>query len=422
MKQVFTIFFIASDRNWKHLEQQIMKYYTRCVYATASDHEKCWPEVCWIVENPDLILPTPNLVDVNKDQCLRLVEFLKRITKLKDDQSLITTIRTSYNEAFNRLKLNYTEKKTDYPKSFKARHALSVIHNNNGFDLVPYGRQVYKEINKSKFIPSFANLVPSFKTSCLKCIGYQSFAKKYSSGLCNLCGFLLKNNLPSSLPKLRNQQASSSSSCRELAISSIVQFFGFERYRELQCESIESFLSEQNTLTILRTGRGKSLIYAAASILSQALTVVFTPQKSLMDNQVREMVKFGIPAAMLYVSSEQSPQVQEKIVSEIASGDSWHQLKCIKQDFPSVPLLALTATCSPEDAAKIETVLKRPNMKVIRSPIIHHNHEGRVIIFSATIQHCIDITDELRKAFDPSIVAMYHGKMSSSEQTATSNA
>ncbi|CAB4422880.1 unnamed protein product [Rhizophagus irregularis] len=583
---------IASDRNWKHLEQQIMKYYTRCVYAAASrannpdistptdaelawmhtvrivqhlrgNHEKCWPEVCWIVENPDLILPTPNLVDVNEDQCLRLVEFLKRITKLKDDQSLITTIRTSYNEAFNRLKLNYTEKKTDYPKSFKARHALSVIHNNNGFvdlqrqlrkagdlpqfslqdennllkiwkhrdqkrksnimaiekrnqtraekiinqkknletfdftqDLVPYGRQVHEEINKSKFIPSFANLVPSFKTSCLKCIGCQSFAKKYSSGLCNLCGFLLKNNLPSSLPKLRNQQASSSSSSRELAISSIVQFFGFERYRELQCESIESFLSGQNTLTILRTGGGKSLIYAAASILSQALTVVFTPQKSLMDDQVREMVKFGIPAAMLYASSEQSPQVQEKIVSEIASGlirilfitpekyvknlkfrnmlqnisttrglqfvideahciisyegfrDSWHQLKCIKQDFPSIPLLALTATCSPEDAAKIETVLERPNMKVIRSPIIHRqdialevqpkpigkkklyqavfnlldNHEGRVIIFSATIQHCIDITDELRKAFDPSIVAMYHGKMSSSEQTATSNA
>lgn len=35
------------------------------------------------------------------------------------------------------------------------------------------------------------------------------------------------------------------------------------------------------------------------------------------------MVKFGIPAAMLYVSSEQSPQVQEKIVSEIASGLIW---------------------------------------------------------------------------------------------------
>jgi superfamily II DNA helicase RecQ len=32
------------------------------------------------------------------------------------------------------------------------------------------------------------------------------------------------------------------------------------------------------------------------------------------------MVKFGIPAAMLYASSEQAPQVQGKIVAEIASG------------------------------------------------------------------------------------------------------
>lgn len=47
MKQVFTIFFIASDRNWKHLEQQIMKYYTRCVYATASR-----------ANNPDISTPT----------------------------------------------------------------------------------------------------------------------------------------------------------------------------------------------------------------------------------------------------------------------------------------------------------------------------------------------------------------------------
>jgi superfamily II DNA helicase RecQ len=32
------------------------------------------------------------------------------------------------------------------------------------------------------------------------------------------------------------------------------------------------------------------------------------------------MVGFGIPSAMLYASSEQSPQIQEKIVAEIASG------------------------------------------------------------------------------------------------------
>ncbi|CAG8751476.1 15197_t:CDS:2, partial [Funneliformis caledonium] len=96
-----------------------MSFYTRCVYAastrandseipTPTDKELAWmhtesPEVCWIVKNPDLSLSTPNLVDIDN------------------------------NQSFNCLKLNYTEKKTDYPKLFRARHVLSVIHNNNGF-------------------------------------------------------------------------------------------------------------------------------------------------------------------------------------------------------------------------------------------------------------------------------------------------
>ncbi|CAG8769587.1 16702_t:CDS:2, partial [Funneliformis caledonium] len=112
-------------RNWKYFEQPIMRFYTRCVYAaftrtndseipTPTDKELAWmhtegPEVCWIVKNPDLSLSTPNLVGINDNQCKRLLEFLKKIMKLKENQSLITTIRTSYNEAFN------------------------LIHNNNGF-------------------------------------------------------------------------------------------------------------------------------------------------------------------------------------------------------------------------------------------------------------------------------------------------
>ncbi|CAG8547269.1 39847_t:CDS:2 [Gigaspora margarita] len=152
---------IESDRNWKMFEQPIMGFYMKCIYAASSradnpevstptdeelawiyteglichlrgNHNKCWPEVCWIVENPDLILSSPNLIGADENQYKRLLEFLKKITKLKENQSLITTIHTSYNEAFNHLKLNYAEKKTDYPKSFRAQHALSIIHNNEG--------------------------------------------------------------------------------------------------------------------------------------------------------------------------------------------------------------------------------------------------------------------------------------------------
>ena len=66
----------------------------------------------------------------------------------------------------------------------------------------------------------------------------------------------------------------------------VTEFFGFEGYREKQRESILSFLLGQDTLTILKTGGGKSLIYAVASILTRGLTVVFTPQKALMDDQM----------------------------------------------------------------------------------------------------------------------------------------
>ena len=51
-------------------------------------------------------------------------------------------------------------------------------------------------------------------------------------------------------------------------------------------ESVESYLSGKDTLTIMRTGGGKTLIYSAAALLSNRLTVVFSPLKSLMDDQL----------------------------------------------------------------------------------------------------------------------------------------
>ncbi|GES73749.1 hypothetical protein GLOIN_2v1886741 [Rhizophagus clarus] len=93
------------------------------------NHTEYWPEVCWIIENPDLNLPIPNLIDADENQYKRLSEFLNKIIKLKDDQSLIITIYMSYNKAFNYVKLNYTKKKIDYPKSYWACHTFSVIHN-----------------------------------------------------------------------------------------------------------------------------------------------------------------------------------------------------------------------------------------------------------------------------------------------------
>ncbi|CAG8547293.1 39848_t:CDS:2, partial [Gigaspora margarita] len=323
----------------------------------------------------------------------------------------------------------------------------------------------------------------------------QSFQKKFVNGLCKLCGFLLKYNLSSHIPNTQYQQPTSESSLKSNIIDSIlIEFFEFEKYYENQQESILSFLSGHDILTILKTGGGKSLIYAAASVLYRGLTVVFTPQKALIDDQVREIVGMGISAAILYASSEQPPLVQEKIFAEIASGlirvlfitpekytenlkfctmlqnvynirglqfvidevhcvvlykgfwNAWKNLGILKHDFPTVPVLALTATCSFIDTKIIQSALERPDMKIIRNSTIHRseiilevrpkpatkdklyqaifnlldNLEGRAIIYGATVKECDNMTKALCKNFDPTIVGIYHGKLTSAKQTAIS--
>src|SRR3990170_5219983 len=104
-----------------------------------------------------------------------------------------------------------------------------------------------------------------------------------------------------------------------------------------------------------------------------------------------------------------------------------------------VSVLALTATCLPIDVEIIQSILERPNMKIIRTSIIHRPEitlevkskpiiknkfyqtvfdlldklEGRVIIYGATIIKCNDMIKELQKNFDPAIVGLYHRKLTS---------
>ncbi|CAG8808055.1 12096_t:CDS:2, partial [Racocetra persica] len=297
-------------------------------------HDKCWPEVCWIVENPDLELGIPNLITYSIVQCKDLEEFLRKIMKLPGQQSLITTIRTSANKAINYLKLNYTDKKTDYLKSFAARHALAVLHNNVGLeqreyrraanvakiearnqaraqkimnqkaclegfnfdqDLVPYGQIVQKSLETMQFHPSFATKIPNFKT------------------IIN-CSQQMPNRV------YHNKDKDEPDSKNRMLDAIVSEVFNFTEFRPKQRESIDSFTAGNDTLCILPTGGGKTFIYASSALLFMGLTVVFTPLKALMGDQMQELVNIGIPSAILYVSSEQSPDVQEAIFSEIASG------------------------------------------------------------------------------------------------------
>ena len=71
------------------------------------------------------------------------------------------------------------------------------------------------------------------------------------------------------------------------------KFFGFAAFREGQLGSILCILEKRSCLTILPTGKGKSLIYQVPALLLGGLTLVVSPLISLMVDQIEH-----IPAAL----------------------------------------------------------------------------------------------------------------------------
>ena len=120
---------------------------------------------------------------------------------------------------------------------------------------------------------------------CYRC---QSFPRKFPNGLCKLCGFYLHEHLTELIPNVTFHDGTLINSTLQIGKIDVLlkHVFGFENFRENQRESIESYLSGKDTLTIMRTGGGKTLIYSIVALLSSRLTVVFSPLKSLMDDQL----------------------------------------------------------------------------------------------------------------------------------------
>lgn len=179
------------------------------------------------------------------------------------------------------------------------------------------------------------------------------------------------------------------------------QYWGYTSFRPLQEDIITSVLNGQDTLGLLPTGGGKSITFQVPAIATLGLTIVITPLISLMKDQVDNLRQHNIPAIyihsglsrresklaiekcqlekvkLLYISPEklQSPTfldhlrlmpVQLIVVDEAHCISQWGydfrpsylKIKDIRKIFPNAPILALTASATPEVTKDIVTQLK----------------------------------------------------------------
>ena len=95
--------------------------------------------------------------------------------------------------------------------------------------------------------------------------------------------------------------------------------FGHEGFRPFQEEIIKHILNGQDALIVLPTGGGKSLCYQLPALIFDGLTVVVSPLKSLMQDQVRQLEQRGIRTA--YFNSSVSYSERETIMRRVTESD-----------------------------------------------------------------------------------------------------
>ena len=94
--------------------------------------------------------------------------------------------------------------------------------------------------------------------------------------------------------------------------------YGYESFRPGQERAIDNILQHINTVVVLPTGGGKSLIYQLPALILDGVTIVISPLIALMKDQVDSLERVGIPAT--FINSSISLAETEKRLTQIKSG------------------------------------------------------------------------------------------------------
>ena len=242
--------------------------------------------------------------------------------------------------------------------------------------------------------------------------------------------------------------------------ATLQKYWGYSEFRLSQEEIIRSVMEGRDTLALMPTGGGKSLTYQVPTLAREGLCIVITPLIALMKDQVDRLRRMGVNAVaihsglsytqidialdncvygdvkFLYVAPERLAteafrlRVQRMNVSLLAVDEAhcisqwgydfrpaYLQISEIRKMLPGVPVLALTATATPEVVEDIRRQLgfkegshtyqmsfERKNLAYIIRPaedkeeeLLHilRKTEGSAIVYTRNRRRTREVTELL---------------------------
>ena len=259
--------------------------------------------------------------------------------------------------------------------------------------------------------------------------------------------------------------------------------FGFRRFRPGQERAVQAAIDGRDTIVIMPTGSGKSVCFQLPALALEGTTIVVSPLIALMKDQTDALSERGIEAATMnstltageeraltgaiaagrmefvYTTPERlaNPEFRALlkalkkidlfVVDEAHCVSQWghdfrpeySQLGEVIDELGRPPVLALTATATPEVIEDIQRQLRIPDAEIVHTGFYRPNLnlsirlvegedakraellrllrsiEGTGIIYTATVKAVQDLTAFL--AANGIDVAPYHGRLKTAERT-----
>src|SRR5699024_793861 len=258
------------------------------------------------------------------------------------------------------------------------------------------------------------------------------------------------------------------------------KYWGFESLRPAQKKAVNHVLKQQDVITLMPTGGGKSVCFQLPALMKEGICVVISPLISLMQDQVNALKEKNIKAIsisgptpikeltrkldnclyggykFLYLSPERLQQrlvknyIREMNVNLIAVDEAhcisewghdfrpaYREIKELKELQPDVPIIALTATAtnkvlqdiqenlSLENATLVKMSFARENISLLIKKTEDKNYElqkflsknlGVSIIYVRSIKLTLTLKDFLNH--NNISAEAYHGGMDSEQKEA----